>query len=365
MSRAISSDLQTILDAPTREIDWTLDVTFPTITRLRVATAPLVLSSNTYTNDLEEVSEIRQTIEAPTDRVKCGLQNKDDVLGLHVANNLAEWQKAEAVVNRVYRSGGLQVVFEMFRGAVQQPSATDFQVSFEILADTIAPGQIVCTRTLGLACPFLFKDAKTCGYSGSETTCNHNLKSKAGCDGLGNAHDYGGTEHRYNPDTSAPGTGGNPPGGPTGCPRLDQFILIEGHGEKPVAKRVEFLTVKDRLFHPITKTFHAIKSLEIIENVAIFETVAANGARSYSSESHKLIRDRSDDLGQVVTEFKNGTPLLTLINGELKESKFIIGCTFDYGDVLKIEMLAGHIYASGNLPEKLIAAHNSKDPIDP
>lgn len=365
MSRAISTDLQTILDAPTREIDWTLDITFPTITRLRLATAPLVLSSNTYTNDLEAVSEIRQTLEAPTDRVNIGLQNKDEVLGLHVANNLAEWQKAEAVVTRVYRSAGLQVVFEMFRGAVQKPESNDFQVSFEILADTIAPGQIVCTRTLGLPCPFLFKDAKTCGYSGSETTCNHNLKSNAGCDGRANAARYGGTEHRYNPDTSAPGTSGNPPGRITGCPRLDQFILVQGDGKKPIAKRVEFLILKDRLFHPITKTFHEIKSLEIIENVAIFETLAANGASSHSSESHKLIRDRSDDVGQFVTKFKNGTPLLTLINGELKESKFIIGCTFDQGNVMKIEMLDGHIYASGNLPDKLIAAHNSKNPIDP
>ncbi len=234
MSRTISTDLQTILDAPNRSIDWTLDLTFPSIDPLRFATSPLTIIEEFYGNDLENVSEIRQTLESATDQVSVKIQNKDQVLGAHILNNLAEWQKAEAVIGRLYQGSGLEVWIEMFRGAVQKPEIDDntpYSVTFDVLTDTVAPGLIVCSRSLALPCQHVFKHLPTCGYTGSETSCDHNLKSKFGCDGLGNSHDFGGMEHRYNPDLSVPGTGGNTGGGPIiidPCPRLDQFVLVKG-----------------------------------------------------------------------------------------------------------------------------------------
>ncbi|KAK0039556.1 hypothetical protein Bpfe_031041 [Biomphalaria pfeifferi] len=120
-------------------------------------------------------------------------------------------QKAEAVVGRLYRNadGSLEEWKEMFRGAVQQPNADDLQVTFSIIDDTVAPGQIICNRNLGGICGFPFKDVKTCGYTGAELTCDHHLKSKGGCDGKGNSHAFGGTQHRYLNEVQAPGTGGN------------------------------------------------------------------------------------------------------------------------------------------------------------
>lgn len=367
MARSIVANLQTILNAPTRDIDWTVEITFPTISALKFATSSLDIAKGVYSNDLEEVSEIRQTLETPTDRVNVAIQNKDAVLGLHVANNLTEWSKAEAIIGRNYTGSGLQVWIEMFRGAVQQPNVKDLQVEFEILADTIAPGQIVCSRTLALPCPFLFKDAATCGYSGSETSCNHNLKSKTGCDGLGNSHRFGGAEHRYNPDASAPGTGGNTPidGGPTGCPQLDQFVLVKNEEGKPVAKQVGLLRETDWLFNPIARTFHQIRSLEIIKNAPIFETVARSGARSISSCTHRILTSRADDKGQPVTRFWFGDSILTwdgnLTDSKISSARQIAGLA----DVLKIEMRDGHIYATGASPENLIVSHNSKNPVDP
>lgn len=375
MGRTLSSDLQDILAAPTREIDWTLDVVFPAIDPLRLATSPLTLVKGEYSNDLENVSEIRQTLESATDQVNVQIQNKDQVFGLHVANNLNEWRKAEAVIGRVYRGAAKEEWIEMFRGAVQKPEVDDtapYNIGFDVVTDTRSTGSIVCNRTLALACPFLFKHARTCGYSGAETFCDHNLKSKFGCEGKANTHHFGGMEHRYNPDLSVPGTGGNTDtgggtGGPIGggnCPRLDQFVLVKGKFGQPVARMVFFVKPSDLLFNPVTGTFHEISSLEIIENLEIFEMVAANGAACYSSCSHKVIRHRADDRGETVTKFTYADPVLTWIDG-LNDSNIISALkTGLLGDVMRIEMKDGHIYAAGSTADKFIAAHNYKNPID-
>ncbi len=216
MARDLSGTMDDILAAGKRDIDWTIDITADD-DEFHFATSPLTaVNDNDYTNDLETVSQIRQTLEGPTDQVSIGIQNKDRVLGQHVADNLDKWRKANAVVGRNYYEMGDDGVrtgtsewFEMFRGAVQQPNVDDLQVTFDIVPDTVSPGQIVCSRTEAPACPFVFKDPRTCAYAGVETLCDHHLKSSGGCDGRNNSEHFGGTEHRYNPDAAPPGTGGN------------------------------------------------------------------------------------------------------------------------------------------------------------
>jgi hypothetical protein len=81
------------------------------------------------------------------------------------------------------------------------------QVTFDVIPDTIAPGEIVVEHTTSeLPCGWLFKDPKTCAYTGVETVCDHHLKSD--CTRYANTHHFGGMEHNYNPDLSIPGTGG-------------------------------------------------------------------------------------------------------------------------------------------------------------
>jgi hypothetical protein len=229
--------MQNILAASAHGIDQTLQLIFPDATTLRYATAPLNLGGNVYTNDLENVGEMRYSMDSSIPSVSAGLQNKDRVLGLHVANYWQKWRNAEVIIGRNYYDKvglGLSEWIEMFHGVVQRPNANDQQVTFDVFEDTITPGLIVCNHTLADPCFWKFKDPKTCAYSGVLTTCDHHLKSSGGCEGRANTHHFGGMEHRYNPDSTTPGSEGNPPpddggGGPIiGCPRLDQYVKVKG-----------------------------------------------------------------------------------------------------------------------------------------
>jgi hypothetical protein len=372
--------MTSILAATARDIDYTVDITFPDASYFKFATSPLVIPvKGTYTNDLESVNEIRRSLESVTDKVGFSMQNKDTVLGQHVANNLAKWQKAFAVVGRYYRDAdglGLSEWIEMFRGVVQQPKSDDLHLTLDVLADTLAPGEIVCNRTLAAPCPFVFKDAKTCAYSGGLTTCDHNLKSSNGCDGRTNSQHFGGMEHRFQPDASIPGTGGNTGGGTGGgippCPRLDQYVRVLGESGLAVAKQVRFFTVEDRLWNPKTRRFHKTRLAKVVRNEPIWEMVAANGATSYSSHSHRRLWYFEHGNGEPVCKFIVGDPVLTVIGDELLDSKAIISRdTGEIGDVMFIEMDpeghgddVGRIYCTGDSPDKMFTDHNNKPLID-
>lgn len=368
MGRVLSANMNTILAASGRKIDYTLDLTFPDATSFKFATAPLVIPvKGTFTNDVETVSEIRQTLESPNDRVSQGLQNKDRVLGLDIAANWQLWRKAEAVIGRLYRDVdglGLSEWIEMFRGSVQQPNANDLQVTFEVIHDTLTPGEIVANRNLAPQCPSVYKDPKTCASTSLLPTCNHDLKSSGGCDGRANSHRYAGMAHRYNPDLSVPGTGGNTGGGGGiigYCPRLDQFVRVRGKDGLPVPKMVCFVTEEDWLWHPIQRTFHRIKSLRIIRNVAIWELVTQFGAVGYSSASHPIIRDAADVKGLPIGKMQKQMNVLGLDGVDLVKTKCLIAQnTGEFGDVMNIEMEDGKIYCWGDAEDKMIACHNSK-----
>lgn len=371
MGRSLSTTMQNILASSGRSIDYTLDLTFPDATSYKFATSPLSIAKGDYTNDLESISEIRQTIEAPVDRVAIGIQNKDRVLGLHVAANWRLWRKCDVTIGRYCTSGILAEWVEMFRGTVQQPNADDLQVTFDLVPDTVAPGQIVCNLNLSPNCPSLFKDAKTCAYIGGLTTCNHHLKSPGGCDGRANSHHFAGMEHRYNPDTSTPGSGGNDgSGGPRQppCPRLDQFVLVRGVDGRPMTKMVCFFTTDDFLWHPITRKFRRTKTARVVHDQPIWELLAGNGAAGYSSFSHRVLWYLEHANGERVDRFRPHDRLLTVINEELVDSYSTLSRdTGERGDVMFIEMEPEpgeeNIYCAGDSPEKLIACHNNKEPI--
>ncbi len=228
MPRSISTNFQQILDGPLPRVNWTIDIKFPNSTSFYFGTADLALAKATYTNDLQSVGDIRQSLESPMDRVRVSVQNHDRVMSEHLIDNWKLWRRAEAVVGRHYVGGANYELEEwkfMFQGVVQQPEADDFTLQFETVTDTVATGQIVCARNLDPRCWFVFKASGTCGYVGSETECNHHLKSTGGCDGRNNAEHYGGMEHRYKPAQSIPGSGTNPSeppiGGPIGGGPLD------------------------------------------------------------------------------------------------------------------------------------------------
>lgn len=377
MGRVISGTLASILSPAKRELDYTVDIVFPDATSFHFGTSPLTsVNGHNYTNDIESIGEIRQTLESPTDRVAIAIQNKDRVLGQHVAAFWQLWRTATAVVGRYYyqigddglRTGTNEWI-EIFRGGIQRPNANDKQVTFDLIPDTTSPGQIVCTHTEAVNCTWVYKDPRTCGYSGGLTSCDHTLKGVNGCDVHANSHRYGGTEHRYKTDLSIPGTGGSGGGGGggTGCPRLDQYVRVKGPDGKIIAKMVCFFTEEDELWDPIDRQFYETETARIVRNQPIWEMVAANGAVNFSSFSHLVMPHEDHETGLSAFKISANDETLTEIMAdssvELRPSYAVLSqSTGESGDVMYIKMKGGHRYASGDSPEKMFVDHNNKPP---
>lgn len=366
MGRPVSTTLADIFDFGEWKVDWTLDLTFPDATSFAFATSNLTVDMVNYANDLQRVGDLRNSIESPVDRVNIGLQNVDRVLGQHIAAYWQKWRRADARLGRLYRGGsGLSLTqwTTMFKGAVQQPNANDLEVFFDLIPDTTSAGQIVASLTLDPRCEFVFKDPDTCAFAGIETACNHFLRSKLGCDGLGNSQHYGGMEHRYPPETSAPGSGGNTGSGfpQYPCPRLDQFVRVRGEGDVPVPKMVCFFDETDELWNPITRRFHRTKWCRVVRGQKIWELIAASGAVGFSSDRHPIIADVEDSVGTPVWQMIAGDPVLTDIYDSLTPSSAIYAAnTGETGDVMEIEMVDGKIYEYSDNGEKWIVCHNAK-----
>jgi len=363
MPRTVPANLATILAGP-RMIDHTLTLTFPDASVMRFATSPLTIGGNDYSNDLENVRELRQTLDAAPDRVGVELQNEDRVLSVHLASNWQKWRICEAVVGRYYRGGlGFATAqwVEMFRGGVQQPKADDRQLTFDILHDALTPGAIVSNGTLNPLCQNVFKDPTTCGYAGSETSCDHHLRSTTGCDGLGNSHRFRGMEHRYNPDASAPGSGGNIGGGY--CVRSDQFIKTRSG-----VKLAGFITESDQLWNPIRRQFFDVRSVRLIPDQPIWELVTSNGAVGYSTPTHPVICHRAHLTGAAVSRFEPDDTIVTEAGGLLNDFSFVLisRSTGQRADVVLIEIDSNEqgdkIFAYGDSFDsgKFIVCHNAK-----
>ena len=382
MGRTISGTLSSILAGAKRDLDYTLDLNFPA-TAYHFATSPLTaVNGFNYTAELESLSGIRQTNEAPTDNVSIGIQNLERVLSLHIAANWQLWRQATAVVGRNYYEigstgsrTGTAVWIEMFRGDVQRPNANDTLVTFDLIPDVISTGQIVCNRTLGPICPAVFKDAKTCGYSGGLMTCNHLLRSTGGCDGRANAHHFMGFEHRYAADYRVPGTGGNDDPGDNGggggqCPRVDQFTRVKGDGGEIIPKMVCFVTEEDEIWNPKLRRFFPIKKCTVARQQVIWELVTVFGAVGYSSQRHPIIRNILDGVGMAVQRFVPREAVLAIGPVDLQQTSVVIARECSHkGDVMSIEIDATDedekIYCYGDGPDKMIVCHNSKPPGDP
>lgn len=365
MGRAVTSNLATILAGP-RQIDYLVDLTFSDASVLRYATSPLTVGGNDYANRVEDVREIRQTIEAVPDRVGIELDNRDRALSLHLAANWEKWRTCEAVIRRYYRGGtgfATTETVEVFRGMVQQPEADDRRLSFDVLHDVLTPGDIVASDTLNPLCQNVFKDPKTCGYAGSATSCDHHLRSKTGCDGLGNSHRFRGMEHRYNPDAAAPGGGGNPGGGIGYCPRKDQWVIVR-RDDKRIAVRAGDLTRTDSIWNPVLRAFIPIRSLTFIPDQPIWELILSNGAVGYASFSHPVIRSESDRAGTAIRDLRTQDKVLTETRGAIGTANILLSCPSDEtADVVLIEMegsVEEKIYCWGDNPEKMIVCHNAK-----
>jgi hypothetical protein len=191
-------------------LEQVVEISFNNITSLYFATSPLIIGANTYKNSVESVSEVKQTLDKPINRVSIQLQNKDNVLRLHYENNRNEWLNAKAVYYRYLISDSLNLKEKIsyFRGAVEQIKPTDTTFTIEIVSRLISDGAIVASLTQSPECWKVFR-SDACGYQGTDATCSKKLKGVNGCKAKKNEFRFGGSDIFGNPIPQPPGTGGN------------------------------------------------------------------------------------------------------------------------------------------------------------
>lgn len=363
MGRVVSPDLQALIDRPSCITQTTLSLYPVSGEPMHFATQRFVNAGESYTPSLRRTNEILQSILSTPSRVGVEIQNVDKAFGLTMTSEILA--KSVAVVGRLYKDADQEKWVELFRGELIPIELTEANAKIEVLHDLVAAGFCVANWTLAENCQFVYKHAGTCGSVSNRLTCNKKRKSIHGCLGDDNEHHFGGMEY---PDIQPPspptggggGGGGDDPGFPT-CPRLDQWIRVRGRGYRPVAKQVSELTDRDEIYHPIWKTFHEIDALTIVRSQPIWELAAENRAHGFSSFSHPVLWYREHANGSPVSRFMAGDPVLTWSNG-LDDSKAVASAdTGETGDVMKIELVDGHIYCYSNTPDgPFIVCHNSK-----
>lgn len=367
MGRTVSTDLQNLLDLTSCETQTTLDLYLTDSSEIHVATAALTdddTGTFDYTDDLRRSNELQQSVGTPPNRGSVIIQNIDKVFGGYVTGE--DLVHAEAVIGRFYRdeNGVLPGVWvELFRGEAFPIGVTETEAEIEVLSDLVAAGYCVSDWSLAENCQFRFKHSATCGYSGGETACNKKRRSKLGCAGRFNEHHFGGMEY---PDIQTPAlpSGGLDGGGSIfpSCPRVDQWIPVKGIAGI-VTMRAGKVAKGMQLYDPLSGRFETVASAEIITDQPIWEVIASNGVAGYSSPSHPVFPYREHLDGIPVSQYWKGDPVLqwhSVLDNLIDRKLIVARDTGELGDVVRIELESGHVYAYGTSKLIFIVCHNTK-----
>jgi hypothetical protein len=186
MPRNVSAGLAALLANPKCETHSTLHMVYSdnSSTERFWATSSFVIGGNTYTPYVKKIGDIKQSILAAADRVRVSLFNNDNAVCADVASSLRYFNNAQASVGRRYSvTGGTPESVELFNGIVIQPQVFEREVTFDIVDSLVAAGTIIGARPMTVKCPYRFKDQRTCGFVGLESTCNKMPNSNDGCSG--------------------------------------------------------------------------------------------------------------------------------------------------------------------------------------
>lgn len=366
MARTISPELSALLAYPSCNTQTTLAIYPKTGKDYFFASDKFTIAGDDYEPHLIRADVIRQSILTPTDRVRVQIQNVDKAIGGVVWAET--FVRAEAVVGRYYRNEhnfAEAEWVELFRGEIVPIEINESVVVLEVVSDLVAAGYCVGNWTLADNCQFVFRDPATCGYSGGETTCNKKRKSPDGCSGRSNEHRFGGMEYPVLQLSTAP-SGTTPGGGwgPGTCPREDQLVPVMCEFGGVELKPCGLLDVKtDRMYNPIDKDFHRLRSVEKFHDVPIYRVETTNGICGYSSGTHPIFPHREHKLGVRVDSVKRGDDVLIFWpeRWELYQRTIASVQIVGMGTVVRIEMETGHIYGYCDVGgEDVIVCHNAK-----
>ena len=365
MGRPVSADLQALLDLPNANTQTTLALYLADTTEMFFSTDEFTLSGKVYAANLRQSDELKQSIFSATDRISVTIQNIDKLFGGTVTDE--DLVKGEGVLGRYYRdpAGVLTPVsVELFRGEIRPTNLDESEAKLEILHDLAACGYCVGEDTLAENCQWVYKHAGTCGSTSILATCNKKRRSKAGCWGRDNEEHFGGMEFPDVQKPAAPVGGGDPGGGGhNNCPRIDQRIPVANNTGAIGTKSAGTIEQGDRIYNPKTERFHKVRSAEIVKDQAIWCVASSAGVQGFSSMTHPVLPYREHETGVRVTDIAEGNPLLLWSRTSLDVFNHAASASFDTGetgDVVRIELEDGHVYAYGDSDDTFIVCHNAK-----
>lgn len=150
---------------------------------------PITFGGNTYTPRGFEVENIIQSSKPSVDSITLNIDNIDGALTPYLEDMRGKTLsiKLVALDGNGEVIGGTAVI--VFNGVVNSIEQTPSEVS--ITADDIFLFWKKKTpkRIHQATCPWTFKDANTCKYSGAETWCDQSFER---CQALGNTANFGG-----------------------------------------------------------------------------------------------------------------------------------------------------------------------------
>lgn len=201
MPREWSSTFQQI-HAGYRRRD-TLDLYLADDTILRLSRGAVVRGSDTYSNVIRSVSDLRTSIDAGVDRVTVVCQNVDSVLGIDLASDLRLFDYAFGDYGRQYQSirtpANVVDIPQFFRGVVANCEADEEQISFELIVDYESLGSVLASRGLGPRCWWINQGGIECNATQPCAQTRFTCTSE---------HEFGGWEFFQEPAGTLPGAGG-------------------------------------------------------------------------------------------------------------------------------------------------------------
>lgn len=231
MPRIVASGLTDILANGYRRDALEIYLADGTIRRL--SRGAVTRSGNVYANSIQSVGEIKNSIGSPVNRLEIKCQNIDSTLGGDVASSLRKLTYAFARYTRDYVSHrGVDSVTEAdpFFGVVSGVTATEKDISYEIVSDLESIGKVLASRTFSPRCPWVYKNGIECTSTSGLGACPKDLTS---CIARGKPWEHGGWEFFENPVSEPPGPDINPPGGGGDCFIQDTLINTE-NGYVPI-----------------------------------------------------------------------------------------------------------------------------------
>lgn len=157
-------------------------------------------------------------------------------------------------------------------------------------------------------------------------------------------------------------TGTESPDTPS-CPGIEMYVPI-GTSEddlrcikvKSLAGRVG----KVRLYNPIQRTFNLLTDFEIVER-PMFGVTTAKGWGLDCSQTHKVIRNTQDFIGQRLVDHVAGTEILSADKTNIYSDCFLEMKDIGVGKVGVITLGAEFVYACGGIKWRWIVSHNRKN----